>query len=223
VAIAGAGDVGRSIANAVLEAGKGAHKVLLIERHRPHYRPDLAPSADWMLADACELAALQAAGIETADVVIAATGDDKVNLVFAMLCKTEFALKRVVARVNNPDNHWLFNASWGVDVAVSTTNTVVAVVEEEVTLSGVVAMMTLPRGHGTILETRLPETSRLIGRPLAELDLPPGTALLAVCRDSAVVNPSAELILKPRDQIVLLAGADIEAQTRARLETALER
>ncbi len=99
VSIAGAGNIGQSIAHAVLSAG---HKVLLIERQRPHYRPALVPEADWMLADACELAALEAAGIHTADVVIAATGDDKVNLVFALLCKTEFAVPRVVARVTTP-------------------------------------------------------------------------------------------------------------------------
>jgi trk system potassium uptake protein len=220
VAIAGAGNIGRSIANAVLAAG---HKVLLIERQRPHYRPELAPDADWMLADACELAALQAAGVDTADVVIAATGDDKVNLVFAMLCKTEFAVKRVVARVNNPDNHWLFTASWGIDVAVSTTNTVVAVVEQAASVGGVVALMSLQHGQGTILEITLPAGSRLVGRPLAELDLPAGSALLAVCRDGAVVNPAAGLVLSSGDEIVLLAGADVEAPTRARLLSALNR
>ena len=89
------------------------HKVLLIERQRTHYRPELVPDADWMLADACELASLQAAGIHTADVVIAATGDDAANLVFALLCKTEFGVARVVARVNNPDNQWLFTSLGG--------------------------------------------------------------------------------------------------------------
>ena len=221
VAIAGAGDVGRAIANALLGSGHSAHKVLLIERQRAHYRPELAPDADWMLADACELAALQAAGMETSDVVIAASGDDKVNLVFSMLCKTEFAVKRVVARVNNPDNHWLFTAAWGIDVAVSTTNTVVAVVEAAVGVGGVVTLLTLQHGDGSILEITLPPTSRLVGRPLGELDLPSGSALLAVCRDGAVVSPLAELILDVDDEIVLLAAPDIEAETRDRLLSVL--
>lgn len=221
VAIAGAGNVGRSIANAVLTTGHGAHKVLLIERNRAHYRPELAPDADWMLADACELAALQAAGIETADAVIAAAGDDKVNLVFAMLCKTEFAVKRVVARVNNPDNHWLFTAGWGVDIAVSTTKTVVAVVEEAVRVGGVVPLMSLQHGNGVVLETTLAPSSRVVGTALADLDLPQGSALLAVCRDAAVINPAADLILEPGDEIVLLAAADAAAQTRALLLAAV--
>ena len=126
VAIAGAGNVGQAIARAVLSAG---HKVLLIERHRPHYRPGQVPEADWLWADACELAALQEAGIETAGAVIAATGGDPANLVFAWLAKTEFAVPRVVARVNDPNNHWMFTRHWGVDVAVSTPGAILAAVE----------------------------------------------------------------------------------------------
>ena len=126
MAIAGAGAVGRSIARDLHEHG---HKVLLIERQRSHFRPELVPEVDWMLADACELSSLQAAGISTCDAVVAATGDDRANLVFAMLAKTEFAVARVVARTNNPANQWLFSDAWGVDVAVSTPATLVAIVD----------------------------------------------------------------------------------------------
>src|SRR5690242_16449823 len=111
VAVAGAGDTGQSIARSLLRAG---HQVLLIERHRAAYRPALVPDADWMFADACELATLQRAGIDSCDAVVAASGDDRVNLVFAFLCKTEFAVPRVVARINNPNHRDLFNGDWGV-------------------------------------------------------------------------------------------------------------
>ena len=126
VAIAGAGAVGRSVAHDLHTHG---HKVLLIERQRGHFRPELVPEVDWMLADACELTSLQAAGIETCDAVVAATGDDQVNLVYAMLAKKEFGVARVVARINNPANQWLFSPDWGVDVAVSTPGTVAAIVD----------------------------------------------------------------------------------------------
>ena len=126
VAIAGAGAVGRSVAHDLHTHG---HKVLLIERQRTHYRPALVPEVDWMFADACELSSLQAAGIETCDAVVAATGDDRVNLVFAMLAKTEFLVRRVVARINDPGNQWLFTPEWGVDVAVSTPRTLAAIVD----------------------------------------------------------------------------------------------
>ena len=131
VAIAGAGNVGQAIARSLIGAG---HRVLLIEKQRQHFRPGQVPEADWMLADASEVGTLQNAGIEMADVVIAATGDDQANLVFAMLCKQEFGVRRVVARVNDPDNRLLFTAAWGVDVAVSPPHTLTVAVEAVVML-----------------------------------------------------------------------------------------
>lgn len=110
VAIAGAGAVGRSIARELLDSN---HQVMLIERDRDHFDPHAVEQAEWVHADACELSSLEEAGMELCDVVIAATGDDKVNLVVALLAKTEFAVRRVVARVNDPRNEWLFTEAWG--------------------------------------------------------------------------------------------------------------
>ena len=117
VTIAGAGAVGRSIARELLE---NHHEVMLIERNLAHIDGESVPEAEWINADACELASLEEAGVQNSDVVIAATGDDKVNLVVSLLAKTEFAVRRVVARVNDPRNEWLYTEAWGVDVAVST-------------------------------------------------------------------------------------------------------
>ena len=129
VAIAGAGAVGRSIAGELIA---GAHQVMLIERDESQYEPHTVEQAEWVLADACELSSLEDAGMQLCDVVIAATGDDKVNLVVSLLAKTVFAVRRVVARVNDPSNEWLFNEAWGVDVAVSTPRMLAAMVEEAV-------------------------------------------------------------------------------------------
>ena len=115
VAIAGAGNVGRSIAQELIGNG---HQVMLIERQPRQLRPERVPEAEWVLADACELSSLEEADLSACDVVVAATGDDKVNLVVSLLAKTEFAVRRVVARVNDPRNEWLFGENWGVDVAV---------------------------------------------------------------------------------------------------------
>jgi trk system potassium uptake protein len=214
VAIAGAGNIGQSIAHAVLSAG---HKVLLIERQRPHYRPAQVPDADWMLADACEVDVLEAAGIHTADVVIAATGDDKVNLVFALLCKTEFAVPRVVARVNNPSNQWLFTQQWGVDVAVSTPSTLVAAAEEAVSRGEVVRLMTVHHGEGNIIEVTLPTASHLVGRPLTDLNLPADAALLTITRSGNLLTPAPDLELQADDQLILLVAPQIEDQIRDQL------
>src|SRR5262245_29150311 len=87
IGIAGAGKVGRAVARELLDSG---HKILLIERERSNFEPHTVPDADWLNADACELTALQEAGLQTCDVVIAATGDDKSNLVVGLLAKLEF-------------------------------------------------------------------------------------------------------------------------------------
>ena len=116
VAIAGAGSVGTAIARDLHANG---HDVLVL---RTGPRPGRAPAPEldvtWIAADACEVSSLDAAGLATVDVVVAATGDDEDNLVISLLAKQEFAVPRVVARVNNPKNQWLFNESWGVDVSV---------------------------------------------------------------------------------------------------------
>ena len=116
VAIAGAGNVGRSIARELIANG---HKVLLIEKESAAIKPDSVPGGTWQHADACELQSLEEAGLDTYDVAIAATGDDKSNLVFSLLAKTEFGVPRTVGRVNHPGNEWMFDAQWGVDVSVS--------------------------------------------------------------------------------------------------------
>lgn len=117
VAIAGAGKVGRAIARELIQNG---HQILLIDRDVALARPGVVQGAETLMADACEVSALEEARLSECNVVVAATGDDKVNLVVALLAKTEFGVPRVVARVNHPKNEWMFDESWGVDVAVST-------------------------------------------------------------------------------------------------------
>jgi trk system potassium uptake protein TrkA len=134
IAIAGAGVVGRSIARELSAAG---HRVLQNESSKQRYLPDRVPEVDWMWGDACELHTLEAAQVGACDVVIATTGDDKANLVFSLLSKAEFGVPRVIARVNDPDNHWLFNENWGVDVGVSMPRTAVGVIEVVAILGGV--------------------------------------------------------------------------------------
>jgi trk system potassium uptake protein TrkA len=214
VAIAGAGNVGQSIARSLIMSG---HKVLLIERRRAHYRPELVPEADWMYADACELSTLQEAGVETAHVVVAATGEDRANLVFALLCKQEFNVPRVVARINEPGNHWMFNDGWGIDVAVSTPSSLAAAVEEAVITGDVVRLMTLQHGQGTILEITLPATSVLVGKPLTDFEIPADAALLAVTRAKAVLAPAPELVMQAGDELVLLVATAAEGRVRAHL------
>jgi trk system potassium uptake protein TrkA len=214
VAIVGAGAVGRSIAQALLSDG---HKVLLIERRRTSYRPQLVPEADWMLADACEMATLSAAGISGCDVVLAASGDDKVNLVFAMLAKVESGVPRVVARVNDPDNEELFTAAWGVDVAVSTPRALVAGVEGAVTVGDIVRLMTLNRGRVDILEITLPADSVHAGATVSELNLPDGSMLLAVLRRGTMLTRQGSDQVLAGDAMLIAAPVSLQPLVRAAL------
>jgi trk/ktr system potassium uptake protein len=213
VAIVGAGAVGRSVAQALLD---DRHKVLLIERDRAHFRPRLVPDADWMLADACELGTLVDAGIRTCDTVMAASGDDKANLVFSLLAKTECHVPRVVARINDPANAWLFTSSWGVDVAVSTPSALVVGVEEAVTIGDIVRVMTLQHSEADILEITLSPRTSLSGQVISELALPAGAAVLAVLRDGTAHTGSG-IRLQPNDTLLLAASADAEPALRAAL------
>ena len=154
VAIGGAGNVGRSIAQELIGNG---HTVLLIERQPSALRPERVPTAEWILADCCEVASLQEADLASCDVVVAATGDDKVNLVLSLLAKTEFAVPRVVARVNRAENEWLFTEQWGVDVSVSKPRLMAALVEEAVSVGDLVRLMTFRQSQANLVEITLPE------------------------------------------------------------------
>lgn len=212
IAIAGAGAVGQSIARELLE---GDHEVLLIERSVQNYHPQNIRGAEWMLADACELASLEEAGLESCDVVIAATGDDKVNLVVSLLSKTEFAVRRVVARVNDPLNEWLFTEAWGVDVAVSTPRMLAAMVEEAVNVGDLVRLMTLRQGQANLVEVTLPDTTPLAGRRVRDLKLPSDAALVTILRGGRVIVPQADDPLEAGDEMLFVATADVEQQIRA--------
>ncbi|MFL6128764.1 MAG: potassium channel family protein [Mycobacteriales bacterium] len=211
VAIAGAGAVGRSIAGELIDNG---HSVMLIERDPDKVEPARVTQAEWLTADAAELASLEEARLQDCDVVISATGDDKVNLVVSLLAKTEFAVRRVVARINNPDNEWLFTEAWGVDVAVSTPRVLVALVEEAVSVGDLVRLMTFRQGQANLLEITLPDTAPVIGRPVRDMELPRDAALVAIVRGSRVVVPSPDDPLESGDELLFVAVQDVEIRLR---------
>jgi trk system potassium uptake protein TrkA len=211
VAIAGAGNVGRSIALELIENG---HQVIIIERMPGAMRTHLVPGAEWILADACELSSLEEAGVAGCDVVVAATGDDKVNLVVSLLAKTEFAVGRVVARVNRAENEWLFTDQWGVDVSVSKPRLIAALVEEAVTIGELVRLMTFRQGQANLVEITLAGDAPLVGRPVRELTLPRDAALVAILRGGRVLVPSDDDPLEKGDELMFLCTADVEDEVQ---------
>lgn len=214
VAIAGAGAVGRSIARELL---RGGHNVMLLERQLDHIEPEAIPDAIWVHADACELALLEDAGLETYEVVIAATGDDKTNLVHSLLAKTEFGVRRVVARVNDPRNEWLFDSSWGVDVAVSTPRLLASLVEEAVTVGDLVRLMTLRQGQANLVEITLPGDTGLAGKPVRTLTLPRDAALVTILRGGRVIVPQPDDPFEGDDELLFVTSVEAEEDLRVEL------
>ncbi len=207
VAIAGAGKVGRSIARELIASG---HHVLLIDRDADLARPGVVEGAETLLADACEISTLDEALLSQCQVVVAATGDDKVNLVVSLLAKTEYGVPRVVARVNHPKNEWMFDQSWGVDVAVSTPRMLSALVEEAVSIGDLVRLFSFRQGEANLVEITLSVDSPVAGQRVGDQPWPPDTALVAIVRGQRVITPSADDPLDPGDELLFVASPDQE-------------
>lgn len=216
VLIAGAGSVGRSIARDLLSHG---HEVLLIDNNPAAMRVAQVAQAEWMLADACEMTALSEAGVESMDVVVAATGDDKVNLVVSFLAKTEFSVPRTVARVNNPRNEWMYDAQWGVDVAVSTPRIMTAMVEEAVAVGDLVKVFSFHQSGASIMEVTLPADAPVVGAMVSEISWPADTVLTCIVRSDRTIAPSPRDTLEAGDELLFVMSADADPQA---LERALD-
>ena len=209
VAIAGAGSVGRSIARELLENG---HEVLLIDRVPAAIKVSSVPNAEWLLADACEITSLEEAGLSHCQVVVAATGDDKVNLVVSLIAKTEYGVPRTVARVNNPKNEWMFDEAWGVDVAVSTPRIMTALVEEAVSVGDIVRIFHFQQSDTDILELTLPSDSPTVGKRVGDITWPQDTALVAIIREQRPIVPSADQPLEAGDELLFVAVAEMASE-----------
>ena len=207
VAIAGAGKVGRSIARELIA---NDHEVLLLDKNAAKARQGAVSGAAVLVADACEISALDEAGLPSCQVVVAATGDDKVNLVVSLLAKTEYGVPRVVARVNHPKNEWLFDDSWGVDVAVSTPRMLSALVEEAVTVGDLVRLMTFRQGDANLVELTLSPESRVVGNRVDAVVWPMDTALVAIVRGGRVITPTPDDTLEAGDELLFVSAGNQE-------------
>jgi trk system potassium uptake protein len=213
VVIAGAGNVGSYLASDLTER---RHEVVVIEQ-----LSELAARAKSQIAgatvihgDACEPWVLERAEAARADVVVAATGDDEDNLVISLLAKQEFAVPRVIARVNHPKNQWLFTESWGVDVAMSPPHILGALIEEAVSVGDLVKLFRLEHGRVALVEVTLPPDSPVAGKHIYDLRLPHDCALVAVIRDGHVIIPEPETPLAPGDEVLAIATTETEDMFR---------
>ena len=220
VAIAGAGNVGQFIANDLATNG---HDVLILEQDPAvvsRCTPSLSgPRGDggrleWRTVDACEVSSLREAELDQVDVVVAATGDDEDNLVISLLAKQEFAVPRVVARVNHPKNEWLFNEAWGVDVAVSTPHLILALTEEALSVGSLVRLLQLERGRARLVEVTLAPDSPIIGKAVREAGMPRDSTFVAVVREDHVIVPRGDTTFEDGDEVLALVTPDSEDEVR---------
>jgi trk system potassium uptake protein TrkA len=209
VVIAGGGAVGTFIAGELQREG---HEISVVEIEATKVEAAKAigepPDVEWYVADACEVQSLGDIGVASADVVAAVTGDDEDNLVISLLAKQEFAVPRVVARVNNPKNEWLFNENWGVDVAVSTPHLLTALVEEAVSVGTLVRLLSFEGGRASLIEVTLATESPAADREIVALNLPRDSTVVAVVRDDHVVVPRGDTRLLPGDEVLVLVTSE---------------
>jgi trk system potassium uptake protein TrkA len=207
VVVAGAGTLGRRVTRYVSEK----HDVVLIEKDRGRFAALEQEFDGWkevrvLLGDIDEPSILLEAGVDRADVFVAATGDDEDNLVGCLLAKNEFKVKRVIGAVRNPRNRWLYNRSWGVDVALDAAQIVARIIEEEATLTDLVRLLDLREGEVTLTAITATADGSLAGKKFAELGIPAGCHAVALLRGNDVVMPEEGVRIQVGDALLVLAG-----------------
>jgi trk system potassium uptake protein TrkA len=213
VVIAGVGRLGAQVAHVLAAAGNDITVIDQDEERLAEVAAHLDARA--LPGDACEPSILEEAGALVANLLVAATGDDEDNLVISLLAKRQFAVPRVVARVNDADNAWLFDHRWGVDVAVPSAIPLVSLIEEATGTTDAVALLRLARAGVNVIETAIADKSRAAGRRLADIELPSGTIVAALIRRGRPTVPDPTLLLEPGDELLVVSSEATEQDVRA--------
>jgi trk system potassium uptake protein TrkA len=211
--VVGAGRLGVETAEGLMEAG---HDVTLVEiddevakRLADEQRRRL------VVGDGCDPMVLEESGALNADVLVATTGDDEDNLVIALLSKRQFDVPRVVARINHPENEWLFTDRWGVDVAVSAATSLMSQIEEATATADTVGLLELASAGVSVIETLITDRSLAAGRTLAEIRLPTATIVATVVRGGEPRVPNGSFRLEVGDEVLVVTESATANDIRA--------
>ena len=208
VMVAGAGVWGSYIADHLVEQG---HEVVVVEQAAAVAARERERGGRVVIAgDACEPSVLDRVGLQAVDTVVAATGDDEDNLVVSLLAKRSYGVPRVVARVNNPKNAWLFTEDWGVDTAVSAPAILTRLLETAVGIQDMVALLRAEHGGVALVEVTLDEDAPAVGRRVSDLDLPERSVVVAVVRGERVLTGGGSGPLEPGDEVLAVTALDVE-------------
>jgi trk system potassium uptake protein TrkA len=209
IVVVGAGKVGYYLAKRLYH---GKHIVSIVEKDKQTCE-DIAKELEVLVinGDGCDPAILEEAGVKHADVVAAVTGDDEDNIIICQLSKELFNTRRTVGRVNNPDNERVF-AELGIDVPVDATMIIGKIIEEEVSFSDFVNLMSFKRGKYAIVRVDLPADSPVLNKKIKDIELPKDTALVSIVRGEEVILPKGNTVLEAGDDIIAMALIGNEAQ-----------
>jgi trk system potassium uptake protein TrkA len=211
VLVIGGGKTGSHLAGQLLEQG---YQVKVIE-DRPGVVERLQkelPAGTVFEGDGTSPFCLEQAGIRQVQVVAAVTGDDDENLVIATLARFEFNVPRVIARINNPKNAWLFTREMGVDVALNQADLMARLIAEEMSLGDMMTLLKLRRGEYSIVEEKAHPDSAAIGKEIHELDLPEQCVLTAILRRGQLILPRGNTRIEAADEVIAVVHATAVAQ-----------
>jgi len=209
IVIVGAGKVGYFLAKRML---LNNHAVSIIDKERSACE-NIAKQLDALViyGDGCDPRILEEAEVNRADVLAAVTGEDEDNLIICQLAKEKFNIQRTVARVNNPDNEHTFS-ELGIDVPIDSTKIIAKIIEEEVSFSDFVNLMSFKRGKLSIVRVDLPEDSPVINKQIQDIRLPPDSVLVSIVRGEEVIVPKGNTVLESGDDIIALTLVGNEPQ-----------
>jgi trk system potassium uptake protein TrkA len=207
VLIAGGGRTGARLANLLINQN---YKVRMVENRRNllgllHQE---LPTEVIYEGNPVDPSILEAAGIREVHAVAAVTSDDSTNLAICFLGKTMFEVPRTIARVNNPNNAWLFNEKFHVDVALNSADVLAHLIEEEMSLGDMMTLFKIRRGRYAVVEEKVPAGAKAIGVPLKEMDLAEHCVIAAIIRDGKMTLPRGESTLQPDDEIIAVASPE---------------
>jgi trk system potassium uptake protein TrkA len=209
IIIVGAGKVGYFLAKRLCQ---NKHGVSIVEKDKTTCE-EIAKELEVLVirGDGCDPQILEQAGAARADVVAAVTGDDEDNLIICQLAKELFHIQRTVGRVNNPQNEQTFS-ELGVDIPMNSTEVIAKIIEEEISFSDFVSLLSFKRGKLAIVRVDLPKDSPVIDKQVKDVQWPENSVLLSVVRQDDVIVPRGDTILKAGDDVIALTMIGNESQ-----------
>jgi trk system potassium uptake protein TrkA len=206
VIIVGGGKTGSHLAELLLAGG---HRVRVLDD-----RPDVIeklkaelPAEVIVRGDGTDPKVLISVGIKMAQVLAAVTGDDEDNLVVSTIARFEFRVPRIIARVNNPKNEWLFTSEMGVDVALNQSHLMAHLIAEEMSLGDMMTLLKLRKGQYSLVEEKVAPTAAVVGKVVRDLRLPADCVLAAIIRQGELIVPRGDTSLEAADEVLALVHA----------------